>query len=151
MTDNEIVKALECCSTYKGKCTDCPAFVKVDRSNCKQVLLGAIEIINRLQADKEYYKKNRDKYQDDVMFLSKQCDELQAENERLQKHIQEGIDLAKQIPEMVATAQAEAIKEFAERLKEKKKSINITIGLDYEVCFVSDIDNLLKELVGEDK
>lgn len=53
LTDNEIIKALECCGTYKGKCTDCPAFVKVDRSNCKQVLLGAIEIINRLQAENE--------------------------------------------------------------------------------------------------
>lgn len=53
MTDNEIIKALECCSTYKGKCTDCPAFVKVDRSNCKQVLFGAIEIINRQKAEIE--------------------------------------------------------------------------------------------------
>ena len=57
MTDNEIKKALECCSTYKGKCTDCPAFVKVDRSNCKKVLLGAIEIINRLQSENERLSK----------------------------------------------------------------------------------------------
>ena len=51
LTDKEIVKALEICGTYKGKCTDCPAFVKVDRSNCKNVLLGAVEIINRQNAD----------------------------------------------------------------------------------------------------
>ena len=51
LTDNEIKKALEICSTYKASCKDCPAFVKVDRSNCKQVFLGAIEIINRLQVD----------------------------------------------------------------------------------------------------
>ena len=57
MTDNEIKKALECCSTYKGKCTDCPAFAKVDRSNCKKVLLGAIEIINRLQSENERLSK----------------------------------------------------------------------------------------------
>ena len=56
MTDAEIIKALECCSTYKGKCTDCPAFVKVDRSNCKQVLFGAREIINRLKAENENHK-----------------------------------------------------------------------------------------------
>lgn len=56
MTDNEIIEALECCSTYKGKCTDCPAFIKVDRSNCKQVLLGAIEIINRQKAENENHK-----------------------------------------------------------------------------------------------
>ncbi len=51
LPDSEIVKALKICSTYKGKCTDCPAFVKVDRSNCKKVLLGAVEIINRQKAD----------------------------------------------------------------------------------------------------
>ncbi len=36
------------------------------------------DLINRLQADKEYYKKNRDKYQDDVMFLSKQCADVKS-------------------------------------------------------------------------
>lgn len=53
MTDAEIIKALECCGTYKGKCTDCPAFVSIDRSNCKKVLLGAAEIITRQQAEIE--------------------------------------------------------------------------------------------------
>ena len=53
LTDNEIIKALEICGTYKGKCTDCPAFVKVDRSNCKKVLLGALDLINRLQTENE--------------------------------------------------------------------------------------------------
>ena len=56
LTDKEIIKALEICSTYKGKCTDCPAFVKFDHSKCKQVLVGAIEIINRQQAEIEELK-----------------------------------------------------------------------------------------------
>ena len=50
LTDAEIIKALTICSTKGASCKDCPAFVKVDRSNCKKVLLGAIDIINRLQA-----------------------------------------------------------------------------------------------------
>ena len=50
LTDKDIKKALEICSTYKASCKNCPAFVKVDRSNCKQVLIGALDIINRLQA-----------------------------------------------------------------------------------------------------
>jgi hypothetical protein len=58
LTDTEIKKALKICGTYKGKCTDCPAFIKVDRSNCKKVLLGALDIINRLQAENERLKEN---------------------------------------------------------------------------------------------
>ena len=47
LTDSEIKKALEICTTNGASCKDCPAFVKVDRSNCKKVLLGALDIINR--------------------------------------------------------------------------------------------------------
>ena len=52
-TDNEIIKALECCTTKGVSCKDCPAFVKVDRSNCRQVLIGALNIINRQKAEIE--------------------------------------------------------------------------------------------------
>ena len=61
MTDNEIIKALECCGTYKGKCTDCPAFVKVDRSNCKKVLLGALDLINRQKAKIKELEEGKNK------------------------------------------------------------------------------------------
>lgn len=51
MTDNEIIKALECCTTKGAKCSDCPAFKKVDRSDCKKYFRGAIDLINRQQAE----------------------------------------------------------------------------------------------------
>ena len=57
MTDNEIIKALECCTTKGAKCSDCPAFKKVDRSDCKKYFRGAIDIINRQQAEIERLKK----------------------------------------------------------------------------------------------
>lgn len=56
MTDAEIIKALECCSTYGMSCKHCPAFVKVDRSKCREVLMGAKNLINRLKAENEKYK-----------------------------------------------------------------------------------------------
>lgn len=40
MTDTEIIKALECCTTDGEKCSDCPAFRKVDRSDCKDYFRG---------------------------------------------------------------------------------------------------------------
>jgi hypothetical protein len=145
LTDSEIVKALECCSTYKGKCTDCPAFVKVDRSNCKQVLLGAIEIINRLQA----------------------------ENERLKENL--NIDLENFATEYDNKIKAEAYKEFADKvcdeitdaiinngkvIKERIEKHNVN-RLEDNFCCMCDgkimalggieyfIKNLLKELVGD--
>ena len=121
MTDKEIIKALECCCTYKGKCTDCPAFVKVDRSNCKQVLLGAIEIITRQQAENET---------------------LKALNGRL-------VVLGDRFRSELKTAKSEAYKEFAERLKERIYKGGVHPSVEDE--FICDIDNLVKELVGEDE
>jgi hypothetical protein len=53
MTDNEIIKALECCTTKGASCRNCPAFEKVDRSNCKQFFVGALSLINRQKAEVE--------------------------------------------------------------------------------------------------
>ena len=74
---------------------------------------------------------------------------LEEDNERLKNHIQEGIDLAKQIPEMLALAKAEAYKEFDELLKDEclsypLKEDDITMLVD-----VKSYNNLLNELVGE--
>ena len=57
MTDNEIIKALECCTTYGVSCTNCPAFVSTEKSKCRQALKGAVEIINRQRAEIERLKK----------------------------------------------------------------------------------------------
>lgn len=73
-----------------------------------------------------------------------------AESERLQKHIQDGIDLAKQLPEMIMLSKAEAIKEFAERLKNKLTSCSKTIDGKYEYLICDfEIDTLVKEMVGD--
>lgn len=56
MKDTEIIQALECCTTKGAKCSDCPAFKKVDRSYCKKYFRGAIDLINRQQAEIERLK-----------------------------------------------------------------------------------------------
>jgi len=74
---------------------------------------------------------------------------LQAENERLSQFggilLRNGSELFKEIQ----TAKAEARKEFTERLKKEAFKINYC-GSSYNVVDTDDIDNLLKELVGED-
>ena len=118
LTDNEIVKALECCN--KNDCRTCPyGKYNVTGWCCMpKARKDALDLINRLQA----------------------------ENERLKSHIQEGIDLAKQIPEMLTLTKAEAYKEFAERLKEKGIKVIGCNAFD-KVIPSNEIDNLLKELV----
>lgn len=53
MTDKEIIKALECCTTKGAKCSDCPAFNKVDHSDCKKYFKCAIDLINSQKAEIE--------------------------------------------------------------------------------------------------
>lgn len=49
-TESEIMKALECCSTPGKSCKECPAFVKVDRSECKTFFLAAIQLLKSKNA-----------------------------------------------------------------------------------------------------
>ena len=137
LTDKEIVKALEICGTYKGKCTDCPAFVKVDRSNCKNVLLGAVEIINRQNADLiDKEKQLQDALKSmavnktKVIDCEKEINRLQAENERLKPfedkiakfnshiRVEDMLVFASSLEEWLEFCEnlkAEAIKEFCEK------------------------------------
>lgn len=97
MTDNEIIKALECCSTYKGKCTDCPAFVKVERSNCKQVLLGSMEIINRQKAEIELLKKLYDGADACIDELEYALDKVGHSNSRVDDALEDYRNLVKEM------------------------------------------------------
>lgn len=93
MTESEIMDALKICITKGASCSNCPAFVKVDKSRCKEVLAGALEILNR---------KN-------------------AENERLKYCNAANVACVATLLREKETARAEAIKEFSERVKEEFK------------------------------
>ena len=71
---------------------------------------------------------------------------LQAENERLKKLLEQCEDNGEYWESKYKTAKAEAYKEFAERLKNE---IYQTF-FGEPVITEEDIDNLLKEMVGED-
>lgn len=119
MTDAEIIKCLQICSTYGGKCTACPAYVKVDRSNCKQVLVGALDIINRQQAE--------------IERLTARNFELSEKGEK--------------VCVALKNAKSEARKEFAERLLQKKyQSSDWSHGEHPFVVEVDDILDVLEEM-----
>lgn len=165
LSDTEIKKALEICGTYKGKCTDCPAFVKVDRSNCKKVLLGALDLINRQDFKIHQLEKQVSEIQNANLINFKttignyiaENESLKAEVERL-KPLEENLDKLLYMLNAVDMGQsvleeqkyaikAEAYKEFAERLIAEYAQ-GMSWFRSKEVCYVDvqDIRKLLKEM-----
>lgn len=96
LTDAEIVRAFECCNTRTLDCDKCPSHYKKEKF-CLELDNLILDLINR------YEEENKN---------------LKAEVERLKNHTKEGIDLAKQIPEMLVLTKAEAYKEFAKELED---------------------------------
>ena len=127
MTDNEIIKALECC-IVRGNCQGCPLWNE-HTSKCLEIAItNALDLINRQKA----------------------------EIERLQTNC---MSMAQTMPNMAKAERAEAIKEFAERLKATPLRFGVEYTEYYDkpsiyklVPFVddNDIDNLVKEVVGDD-
>jgi hypothetical protein len=115
MTDNEIIKALECCANHDNvdACDDCPCL----KGECISTTPYVLDLINRQKAEIERLKSPA------VMQIEV--------SEKIEKSIK-----------------AEAVKEFAERLKEKLNLNDMVMGSN--CAFVEDfqIDNLVKEMVG---
>lgn len=129
MTDNEIIKVLECCGKpVSENCKECPLCSQdcLDIDPCEL----ALDLINRQQAVIERLKEG---------LASKNLEYSLLERERAE-------DISGFVYDL-KFARAEAIKEFAERLKEE---INIRPTHSNEqnkyVCFL--IDNLVKESEG---
>lgn len=113
MTDEQIIKALECCTSQDGSypCTDCPCWDD-DKSDCNGLdWKDVVSLVNRQKAEIERYA-----------------------------------DIGK----MYSEVRAEAIREFADRLKRKSRLISeYDAGgwyMDIRAVKAEDIDNLVKEM-----
>lgn len=133
MTEAEIKKALECCADETGCAKGCPFFDK-KKSKCKVASpYGAFEkllldLINHQQAEIERLKDEN----------------LQSEYPA-RIRVDDFFVCANSLGEWLEfcdSLKAEAIKEFAERLKENCKVIGAPL-------ITNRIDNLVKEMVGD--
>lgn len=115
MTDNEIIKALECCMSDNPPCTTCKYdgdTITVDEC-MGELMKDALDLINRQKANAE------------------------------------GLTNAvKYLNEQLSSARAEAVKEFAERLKFEKATGMNWFGKEHYSVKVEEIDNLVKEMAG---
>ena len=135
MTDNEIIKIL---TDYGTQCKP-------------EVISAAISLINRKQAEIERLRK-------EVNLVSIQFQDLQERYEEAHAEIEQWKEEANKYQKLwciamddIEIAQSGAIQKFAERLKEKSFKTIRNYGLTKDVVEVCDIDNLLKEMVGEEK
>ena len=126
MTDNDIKKALECCIT--NDCAKCKAYDETNGEivDCLHAICrNALDLINRQQAEIE---------------------RLESKVKKLGK---EQYDLCSQIVNLkddVKYSKSEAIKEFAERLKNATLPVTLGGKYKYDVITKEGIDNLVKEM-----
>lgn len=126
LTPEEIKKALECCKPNNDEgCLHCP-LSDVHVKECTDILLSeSIDLINRQQETIETLRK---------------CVE---QHHIIRKDGKSPLSL------LTAEIRAEAIKEFAERLKEKAPIIEGLYFKTVKPISCATIDNLVKEMVGE--
>ena len=147
MTDNEIIKALERCSTSYN-CGDCPYYCNAE--DCPDPLMNdALDLINRQKAEIERLNKNYEEliYKTECLLchatgnkFSKYTYTIQEMISFVDDYIQDCCDEV--IEETKATAKSEAIKEFIDELK--NRVINKYEYTDIRVF--KEIDNLIKEM-----
>ena len=141
MTDNEIIKALECCNGWDGRCLNCP--LNREGTNCKEKLNSyALVLINRQKAEIEMLK--------DLITYQKQ--EIKEKEQKYNQVVDDMFGLIETTRNEIAESKSEAIKKFAERSKETiSNAINTYYnsncgGYYLAEDVIEDIDNLVKEM-----
>lgn len=133
MTDEQTIKAMECCATDDGgDCSQCPygnIVYKPGNGGCvNRCLKDALDLTNRQRAENE---------------------SLQSRNKFLEIEYK---NMSNLFQTRIQTSTTEAIKEFAERLKEYELCMfcsfpdNKSLGSEQYIVLSDSIDNLAKEM-----
>ena len=135
MTDNDIIKALECCKGEDIPCADCPY---IDFGQCQTyVASDALRLINRLKTEIEKLEGKKENLES-IQEISPEAKHfVDTKADKVISLLNEAIKSQKQI-------KAEAIKEFAENVKKNHLAIFNTIYSHTHFCEM--IDNLVKEM-----
>ena len=107
MTDNEIIKALECCVT--NKCDECAIYKECHSENGKGRVEVVIDLINRQKAIIEKSEKVEH-------FADKTIETANAKIERLEKELMKCKLEKEMLYQTVEEIKSETIKEFAEKI-----------------------------------
>lgn len=131
MTDNEIIKALECC--INDDCDNCPDTF----GNCEHnAMRNALDLINRQKAEIEELQTDGETLAISLLNARKEIERLKDRN----------VELWGENRVACKKAKSEAIKEFAERLKEKAYIDDGVTGFQDMIVAIEDIDTLVEEM-----
>ena len=145
MNDAEIIKALECCSHEAYDCDVCPLNLKEEELCFIEVRKYALDLINRKNAEIE--RLNFVRTRDAQRYEQKISDQAHTNCVLYDLH-SDAIKEVKALEDELKTAKAEAIKEFAERLKLMAPSMCWDTRTEYFFS-IKNIDNLVKEMAGD--
>lgn len=168
MTYNEIIKTLECLCGVGDSCAECAYHKKYRFAECrKQVAKDALDLITRQQTENKRLEKEVNLVSIQFQDLQERYEEAQTKIEMLKKTEIEIDDFCRRLCRMrmlngnaiasyedlqnyIQQEKSEAYKEFAERLKEKKQEVFTAVNDSSYAVTVYNIDNLVKEMVGEE-
>ena len=141
LTDAEIKKALNVCVGMQNDCGDCPLleYSKASEECMNELMSNALNLINRLQAEKEELK-----IEVDFLRATKNLNQSEFEELKIKLELKEV---------MLKLAKAEAYKECIEKVKETSDKTELVcsgalVRTDYTIT-EKKLDNLARELVGE--
>jgi hypothetical protein len=160
MVDKDIIKALECCGKnhITGSTDACEHCFLQNSAMCvTELIYKTLDLINRQQAElsdaRIGVKSYKGKYESAVTAAKELLivvAEKESVIERLKKANEGYAELERgRYVTGYKKIRDEAIRYFTDRLKEKKQSICVGHGVTECVVSVYDINNLVKEMVGE--
>lgn len=151
MTDNEIIKALECCA-IKNDCKGCYFDTHEAEDICaREVVKNAFDLINRQQAEIERLKDEVSKARRKALLEASSKFAGHSDyhgNTILCKLIcmSEGKEVGIAKPLDKSTIKSEAVREFADRVK---MAFYYKFDEQLTLMIANKIDNLVKEMVGD--
>ena len=154
MTNNKIIKALDEAELFlrtrvkDGQPIKSSEYATEKLRNISQTCAKASAKITRQQTENENLTVENQSLRTAANSLKMHYEEAQAEIERLKANL--NIEFEKFASEYDNKIKAEAVKEFAARLKEKSDSRFDYSELVFEIS-EGNIDNLVKEMAGENK
>lgn len=136
MTDNEIIKALECCIYKHGRCTSCPLYAEVTTVCQEKKDNYILDLINRQKVEIE-------RLSIELTAMRGAANSYRAEAERLEDEVNRLRDYCDDYGKFVDEPRIrdEAIKEFADRLCDGRVSndpVVIAVKVELEMTKVQE-------------
>lgn len=155
MTDNEIIKALECCSENQHRycrrecmkeALDLINRQKAEIERLTYVLMGVMHSVDKWLDGDELKQDEVNRAANMREKTLRIVDGKQAEINRLNKEVDRLSQLMLYNDGITDMTVSEAIRLFAERLKEKKQEVLTSVNISEYAVTESNINNLVKEM-----